>query len=91
MRPLLFLLGVIAAIYLPPWAVLIIAVLLCLRYRAWEVIFLGLYIDFITLPEASWGVVPYATVLAFILVWGLEPLRRELLSNAGPFGPKLFR
>lgn len=81
----------ISILFFPPWASLTLAVVMCVRYRAWEVIVLGLFADMISLPEVSWTVIPWATILALVLVWGLEPLRRELLSNAGPFGVRLFR
>lgn len=81
----------VSVLFFPPWVSLILAVLMCVRYRAWEVIVLGVFVDMATLPEVSWSLVPWATLVALILVWGLEPLRRELLSNAGPFGAPLFR
>jgi len=63
-----------------PWAVLISMVLLALRFRAWEVLIIGVVMDFLWLPSESliWPL-PLFTIGALLLVWGLEPLRNEML------------
>jgi hypothetical protein len=51
--------------------------MLSLRYRAWEVPLLGLFMDFLWLPAES--TFPFMTLLSIALAWGFEPLRREFL------------
>jgi hypothetical protein len=54
--------------------------LLALRYRAWEAVLLGLFVDFMWLPsEYALYTLPYFTLGSIIVVWGLEPLRRQFL------------
>lgn len=73
--------GCIGAVFAPPWVTLACIVLLSLRYRAWEVIVLGLAADLMWLPGGpSLSLFPLFTVLALILVWGLEPLRLQFLE-----------
>ena len=64
----------------PPWLPLACVVLLALRYRAWEGLMIGLLMDLMWLPFGLPHVyVPFYTIAAVIIVWGLEPLRLELL------------
>ncbi|PIR82827.1 hypothetical protein COU20_00180 [Candidatus Kaiserbacteria bacterium CG10_big_fil_rev_8_21_14_0_10_59_10] len=83
LRPILFLIGLFSALFLTPWVTLVCAVLLAMRYHAWEVLVLGVVVDLVWLPGVS-GVasIPFATLLAAALVWVLYPLRRELLFSA---------
>lgn len=74
-------LGVVGAICAPPLVPLLCMVLLSLRFRAWEVPFLGLLIDFLWLPSGPlFSAIPLFTLAGLILVWGLEPLRNEFLA-----------
>ncbi len=63
-------------IFFPPWVALMCAVLLSLRYRAWEVVVLGLCMDL------AWhgGGLPYFMIICIAIVWILEPVRMRLLS-----------
>lgn len=81
MRTWVTLAGFASALFLPPWAPLIAVVLLSLRYRAWEAIILGLFIDMLWLPIGGTDahVVPLFTILSIVIAWGLEPLRVELM------------
>ena len=95
-RIFLFIAASAAATLLPPWITLLIMVLLSVRYAAVEVLVLGLLMDFLwftpvtLLGTASSGLgglsglvhsLPLFTLVALILVWGLEPLRNELLLS----------
>ena len=70
----------IAAVFASPWVVLIVMGLLALRWRAWEVLVIGLWMDFLWLPGAFFSSLPLFTFAAIALVWGFEPLRREFLT-----------
>ena len=73
--------GFLGAVFAPPWVALSCIVLLSLRYRAWEVIVLGLTVDFMWLPGGpSTHLFPIFTIVALIIVWGLEPLRLQFLE-----------
>ena len=73
--------GFVGAVFAPPWVTLACIILLSLRYRAWEVIILGLATDLMWLPGGpSLHLFPLFTLLSLILVWGLEPLRLQFLE-----------
>lgn len=79
-RVVLVIIALFGALVAPFWVPLVCIVLLSLRFRAWEVPLLGLGIDFLWLPSV--GLIhpfPVFTVCSIILVWALEPLRREFL------------
>lgn len=78
-RIALALAGFVSALVLPPWVPLVVIVLLALRYRAVEAIFLALFMDLLWLPGGGLLPFPLVTGAALIVVWGLEPLRLELL------------
>lgn len=71
--------GVFGAIFLPPWIPLGAMTLLAIRFRAWEVLGIGLLIDFLWLPAGLLFPLPLFTLAGIIIVWGLEPLRAEFL------------
>ena len=70
----------VSVIFAPWWVPAIFALALCLRFRAWEVILAGMFMDLYWMP-AYIGLhsLPVATIVAILLVFGLEPLRRQLL------------
>ena len=79
-RIALVLVGIWGAVLAPPWVTLFVMVLLALRFRSWEVLVLGMWMDFLWLPSESFIYpLPLFTLGAIILVWGLEPLRNEIL------------
>jgi len=79
-RPALCALGILGAIFAPPWLPLLCMALLALRFRAWEVLLIGLFVDFLWLPTGSFLYpLPLFTFVGIVLVWGLEPLRAEFL------------
>jgi hypothetical protein len=74
--------GFFSVIFLSPLFALMAVVLLSLRYRAWEVLFIGLLMDLLWLPSGSFlYAVPISTILAATIVWLLEPLREQLLTD----------
>lgn len=92
---ILLALGMFASvIFAPPWFAGIFAVALSLRWRAWEVIAAGMVMDFLWMPVSvspapvlelaklglgSFDAIPFATIISIIVVFCLEPLRRQLL------------
>lgn len=78
-RILLFSLAAFGAVFFPWWVTLLLAITLVARYQAWEIVPIGMYIDLVSLPSESMLSVPYATLLALLLVVLFEPFRRHLL------------
>ena len=70
--------AIVSALFFPPCVPLILIGALALRFEALEVIFIGLMMDFLWLPGAFFYPIPLFTIAAFLILWGLEPLRREL-------------
>ena len=79
-RPSLVIIGILGAIFAPPWVPLICMVLLAFRYMAWEVLIMGMMVDFLWLPLGS-HMLPLFTVAGLILAWGIQPLRKEFLFS----------
>lgn len=71
----------IVSVFLSWWVGVVCAVLLSLRYRAWEVFLFGALIDILWLPSGSFFGVPVATCASLALVWLFEPLRRQFLFD----------
>ncbi len=71
--------GFIGGFIAPPWIPMLCIVVLALRFRATEAIVLGLLIDVLWLPAGFPAALPVYTILAVVIVWGLEPLRLEFL------------
>ena len=72
--------GFLSALFITPWVCFVCMILLSLRYRAIEVIVLGLLIDLLWIPGTPFiDAFPFFTIAAIVLVWGLEPLRLEFL------------
>jgi hypothetical protein len=83
-RVALGLTGILSALVAPPWVPFVCIVLLSLRFDAWEVLAIGLLMDFVWLPtHVSLEAFPLATFMAILVVWGCAPIRRELLER-GP-------
>lgn len=80
-RPLLAIIGVLGAIFAPPWVTILCMGALAFRYTAWEVLFIGIFTDFLWLPHGFLHPLPIFTIAGLILVWGLEPLRKEFLFS----------
>ena len=80
MRPFLALLGVVSAIFGVPWLTILSMGFSAFRYPAYEMMLVGLLTDFLWLPVAPFHF-PLFTIAGLILVWGLEPLRKEFLFS----------
>lgn len=76
-----------SVIFVPPWVAGIFAVVLCARWRAYEVIAAGIFLDFLWMPASvsflSLEAIPFMTLIALALVIVFEPLRRQLLIGPG--------
>jgi hypothetical protein len=72
-----------SVLFAPWWIALILAAALTLRFRAWEVIAAGILYDLLWLPGSvsfsSFEHLPLASIISLVLVFALEPLRRQLL------------
>jgi hypothetical protein len=71
-------LGLYAVLFGPSWLIVVPMLLLSMRFRAWEVIALGLLADFLWLPGLH---LPLFLIAGICIVWVFEPLRRELLVS----------
>ena len=73
--------GFIGAIFWSWYIPAICILLLSLRFRAWEAIVLGVFMDLLWLPPGSmfYGL-PLFTIFAIAVVWIFEPLRVEFLT-----------
>ncbi|HEY4514326.1 MAG TPA: hypothetical protein VJH69_03295 [Candidatus Paceibacterota bacterium] len=80
LRILIAVVGLLSVFIAPPWLPLICMALLALRFPAIETLMIGMLMDFVWLPS-GFGELPLFTIAAIIFVWGLEPLRRELLIS----------
>ena len=79
-RIVIALFGTISVFILPSWVAVLCIIALALRYRAWEAILIGALIDLAWLPSGSVEhALPLLTLLALVIVWGLEPLRAQFL------------
>jgi len=77
-RALLLFAALLCVVFAPPWAPLILIGILSLRFNAWEALFVGMTMDLVWLPGTFFYPLPLFTLASFLIVWGLEPLRREL-------------
>ena len=79
-RAALVALALIGGIFFSPWIPGVCIVLLAIRFRAWEALFIGLLMDLIWLPAGSPAAhLPLFTIGSLVLVWILEPVRSEFL------------
>jgi hypothetical protein len=72
----------LGVVWAPWWVPLLIAIALCLRFRAWEVVLAGMFMDLYWMPQYlsfSFDAIPLATIASVVILFGLEPLRRQLL------------
>lgn len=70
----------VSVVFAPWWVSALCALVLCLRFRAWEVVLAGMFMDLYWMPSyIDLHALPLATIVATVLVIGLEPLRRQLL------------
>lgn len=76
-----------SVVFAPPYIAAAFAFALAARWRAWEVVAAGIFMDFLWLPTSvtflSFESFPFATLISIIAVVCLEPLRRQLLLGPG--------
>lgn len=81
LRVVIAVIGFLGAIFWVWYIPAICIVLLSLRFRAWEAIVLGVFMDLLWLaPGTGFHSIPLFTIFAIVVVWALEPIRAELLS-----------
>lgn len=69
-----------SVLFASPWVPIVGAGILAVRFRAWEILILGALIDLLYVPPGGFFGIPIpATLVAFILLLGLEPFRKKLL------------
>lgn len=68
--------GLLSGLLLSGSLTMIAIIALAFLWRAWEAPFLGLIMDFISLPVVG---IPFFTIGSIILVWLMEPIRKEFL------------
>lgn len=70
-------LALVFALFGPWWLPLLCMILLSLRFPAWEVPVLGLFMDFLWMPSTTFF--PYYTLAGIALLILSAPIRRQLL------------
>ncbi len=76
-RALLAALAVVGALVAPWWLPAACMLLLSLRFDAWEVPLIGLWVDLLWLPTPH--SIPWFTLYGIAVVWLAAPLRKQLL------------
>ena len=71
----------VSVIFFPFWISLILMTLTCVRFRAIEIMFLGLFMNFLWYPATPWYAIPWFILFGIGIVWILEPVRAELLTS----------
>ncbi len=80
LRVLVATIGLLGVLFLPWWVPVVCAVVLALRYAAFEVVVMGLFMDMLWFADGL-GVFPLCTLGAVLLVWLLTPLREQWLTS----------
>jgi hypothetical protein len=70
--------AVLGALFLPWWVPALCMTLSSLRFPAWEVPLIGLFMDFLWQPADHFAL-PLFTIFGIIIVWVTRPLRKQLL------------
>ena len=82
LRTTIALFGIFSVFMLPPLVAVLCVIALAVRYRAWEALLIGVLIDLTWLPGGTLvHTLPLFSMLVFIVVWGLEPLRAQFLMG----------
>lgn len=79
MRIALALLALFSALFFPAYITAALMILSCIRYPAYEMLFVGLLTDFLWHPAGLH--LPYFTLIALIALWGFAPLRKEFMPR----------
>jgi hypothetical protein len=81
LRIALAVIGFLGAIFWPWWVPALCILFLSLRWRAWEAILLGVFVDLLWLSPNGFHALPLFTIFAIVVVWVFEPLRSEFLQK----------
>ena len=79
-RVLITSIGMAGAFFAPWWVPLVCMIVLAVRYPAWEVLFIGLVMDLLWLPEGGLEM-PVFLLAGIVLVWICAPLRNQFLRS----------
>ncbi|MEK7628750.1 MAG: hypothetical protein AAB421_05060 [Patescibacteria group bacterium] len=80
-RPFISGLSFASVLFAPPWAPLILMGVLSLRFRAWEILIMGVCVDLLYLPPGGFYMIPIpATICATAILIGFEPFRRNIMT-----------
>lgn len=77
----LLVVAMFASALLAWWIGVFFALALSVRYRSWEVILFGIFLDVQWLPSGALYGIPVATCASLCIVWALEPLRRQFMFD----------
>lgn len=69
----------VSVVFGHPFVALCVALALAIRFRAYEVLIMAVVMDLMFAPRV-WPLIPVATICALLIVFGLEPLRRNLMQ-----------
>jgi hypothetical protein len=79
-RTILVVIALVGGIFVHPAVALVCMAALALAYTAYEVLFLGIFMDFLWQPVSFMHPLPLFTIVAILLLWLLEPVRSQLLQ-----------
>ena len=72
----------VSILFGPLWVSVLLGIILAARWEAWEVILLGLLIDFLYLPLGAFWYMPIpVTLLAMVFVWVMVPVRKRIFID----------
>jgi hypothetical protein len=70
--------GVLSALFFSWWITAVCIAVLAICWRSWEAVAIGLLMDLLWLPPHGF---PFFFAGSILLVWLLEPLRREFFAG----------
>ena len=74
--------GFISVLVFSPWVSVLCIFLLAVRFRSWEAILIGAFMDLTWLSSGTFfHSRPLFTLAALVVVWGFEPLRAQFLVS----------
>lgn len=74
------LLGITSVLFAPWWVPLLCMIVLSLRYPAWEVPLIGLFMDLMWLPATGFEL-PLFLIGGILLIWICAPLRSQFIRS----------
>lgn len=79
MRIIFFIIGCLSVFAFPWWVTSLIIAATAIRYRAWEVLLLGGFLDALYLSPSMYHGLPLFTLSTLAVLWAFEPLRQRFL------------